>query len=117
MSTHRNHGRRHKVLVEMKLQHNQERNDAASRVLTQYLINQAVVPGSEDLCCMETALRVDIVDECDALYRLCWNQFRADLSALFHRETGLYLPPCCRFPRSNLYLAYRQSHQEKDASC
>lgn len=65
----------------------------------------------DELLSSEVSLRVDIMDEHDADHRALWQAFRSDLATIFHRETGIHLPICSRFPRSNLYRAFRECHE------
>lgn len=78
-------------------------------ILTEYL--NLTSPEVMDLLCTETACRVDVMDECDAAFRSLWSEFRAKRGNIFHRDTGVYLPMCCRFPQSNLYIAFREAHK------
>ena len=64
----------------------------------------------EDLCCMETSLRADLMADSDAIHRSLWFAFRSDLRSIFLKETGVHLPICCRFPSSALYKAFREHH-------
>lgn len=94
--------------------HNQEqRVGKASRILSEYLDQTAQTTDEAiRLACMETVCRVDVMDEMDAAFRTLWWSFRSQLGVIFRRETGLILPACCRFPRSNLYSAYRDCHRQ-----
>ena len=82
-----------------------------SGILTGYLERYRLTQDAADtLQCYETSLRVDIMDVWYRSLLIQWRQFRCELSDIFRRETGLALPFCCRMPRSNLYVAYREYH-------
>lgn len=82
-----------------------------SRILTEVLRLNS--PELDDLMRSEVSLRVDIQDEHEAFHRSLWRSFRSELAAIFHRETGVHLPPCSRFPQSNLYAAFREAHRAR----
>lgn len=107
------------LLQRMKVYHNENRNQRASEILTRVLV-QSKGPrlneeDAEYIACMETSLRADVVDEWAVMLRSLWCTFRIDLDQVFHRETGVRLPLCCRLPRSNLYRALRETHQDRKA--
>lgn len=80
-----------------------------SRILTDVLKLNS--PELDDLLRSEVSLRVDIQDEHEAFHRSLWKSFRSEMGHIFHRETGVHLPICCRFPQSNLYAAFREAHR------
>jgi len=71
-----------------------------------------VVLWSLDILSEETALRADIIDEHNEEFTVMWRAFRHGRNTIFYRDTGLTLPICCRFPKSNLYQAYRDAHTD-----
>lgn len=88
----------------------------ASRILTSYLGSVPSGSERERLACMETALRVDVMDDEAVSFRSLWAQFRDELTRIFYRDTGCHLPRCCRFPRSNLYQALQEKHASSRVS-
>lgn len=81
-----------------------------TRILTSSARPLPVYEAVESLFRNETALRADVIDEWFQSQLCAWNEFRVQLNLAFFRDTGVHLPPCCRFPRSDLYQYLRQSH-------
>lgn len=98
----------------MKKNHNETRLESANRILSRIMRECSPSRLSSemyhDLACMETSLRADIVSEWLRDYYGLWSCFRSDMGNIFLEETGVPLPLCCRFPRSDLYQMLRRRH-------
>lgn len=69
----------------------------------------------DELFRAETADRVDVMDAYNEALRAMWWEFRRCRGDIFYRDTGVYLPPVVRFPQSNLYRAFRESHHHSQS--
>ena len=87
--------------------------DRMSRILKEVTTATMNPEQTDEIYAAETADRADLGDEYMLEIRSIWWEFRRCRSEIFHRDTGIHLPLCCKFPRDNLYQAFRDHHTYK----